>query len=436
MRRELAIALRSRLTWIVAVLSALLTGHGFILAIDLFSASSRSALASALQAREMDPLAGIVRPTLGGLDLSLVLLGPLVAARPLSIEKERGTFGALCLAVGSPGRVVLSKATAALAACGLLFSAPLLLLLGFRLSGGHLDFSETAVAFGGELLRTLVIVGASVAAATWTSTLAQAATLGIAVALTSWAIDAAEGFAALAWLGGASAWSLEQKLGPFQKGIVPLGSVLWLSIATVLAVTLAILGASFDRRPAIKWVKGLAVLVVGAVLLSGTTGVRRAYDWTEERRASLPPAVVEGLRAIDGPLAIDVYLDRDDSRRHQLESDVLTKLILARPDAVVRTPLDNAPVAEAQRDSDYGRLIIRAGEGERETRSASRKEIVTLVFEAAGRPLPNWEQPAYPGFPVVLDGAARRSLVIFAYLVVPLLLLVIGLYLSQRRTTR
>jgi hypothetical protein len=73
MRRELAIALRARLVWVIAALSALLVGHGFMLAVDLFSASSRSALAAALQTREMDPLAGIVRPTLGGLDLALVL---------------------------------------------------------------------------------------------------------------------------------------------------------------------------------------------------------------------------------------------------------------------------------------------------------------------------------------------------------------------------
>ena len=66
MGRELSIALRSRVTWVVAAVAALLVGHGFILAIDSFSASSRSALASALQSREMDPLAGIVRPTLGG----------------------------------------------------------------------------------------------------------------------------------------------------------------------------------------------------------------------------------------------------------------------------------------------------------------------------------------------------------------------------------
>src|SRR6185295_9379468 len=96
--RELSLALRARVTWLVAAVSALLVGHGFVLAVDIFSASSRSAAVSALQAREMDPLAGVVRPTLGGVDLATVLLGPLVAARTLSMEKERRTFGPLCLA--------------------------------------------------------------------------------------------------------------------------------------------------------------------------------------------------------------------------------------------------------------------------------------------------------------------------------------------------
>ena len=68
---------------------------------------------------------------------------------------------------------------------------------------------------------------------------------GFRTTLTSWAIDAAEGFAALAWLGGASAWSIEQRLLPLQRGIIALGSVLWLLVAMGAAVGLALVGASF-----------------------------------------------------------------------------------------------------------------------------------------------------------------------------------------------
>src|SRR5262245_66510581 len=125
--RELSLVLRARLTWVQAALSAILVGHGFVLAVDLYSAGSRSVPANLLMAREFDPLLGIVRPTLGGLYLAISLLGPLAAARSLAVEKERRTFGALLLQIGSPLRLVGSKAIAALAGVGLQMLAPLVL---------------------------------------------------------------------------------------------------------------------------------------------------------------------------------------------------------------------------------------------------------------------------------------------------------------------
>ena len=437
MRRELAVVLRARVTWVVAALSALLVGHGFMLAVDLFSASSRSALATRLQAREMDPLSGIVRPTLGGLDLALVLLGPLVAARSLSIEKERRTYGALCLAEGSSMRVTGLKAAAASVATALLFATPIVLFLAYRLAGGHIDIPETVVAFLGEGLRMLVVVAASIAAAAWTRTLAQAVTAGIAISLTSWAIDAAEGFAALAWLGGASAWSIERRLLLFGRGLVPVGSLFWLLTAAGMGFGLACIGGSFVRDWRSKAIGGVAALSLGALLMMGAGRIRRMYDWTEARRASLPIAVVEGLRMLPGPIALDVYLDRDDSRRRQIESDALQKLVLARPDIAIRMPLDGEErPSEAARNDAYGRIVVRAGEGVRETRSTSRRELVTLVFEAAGRSLPDWTQSTYPGHPAVIEGTPRTCLALLAYPGLPLTMLVIGLQLCKRRTAR
>jgi ABC-type transport system involved in multi-copper enzyme maturation permease subunit len=437
MRRELGIALRSRVTWLFASLSALLVGHGFLLAVDLYSAASRSALASSLQTREMDPLAGIVRPTLGGLDLALTLLAPLVAARVLAVEKERGTFGALCLLEGSADRVVLKKLVAALAATGLSFVAPLAAFIAFRAAGAHLDAIETGLALAGEALHLVLVVSVSIAAAAWTRTLAQAASLGVVVSVTSWAIDAAEGFAALAWLGGASAWSIERHLAPFQRGVVSLGSLAWLVVATAGAVALAITGARFDWSPLRRAAVTGATIVATGVLLVTVARSRRAYDWTEQRRASLPPAAVDGLRRIPQSIALDVYLDRDDSRRRELESDVVAKLYLARPDVTVRVPLDDrTAVAEAERDPEYGRIVVRVGSSSRETRSTSRREIVSLVFEAAGMPLPVWSAPTYNGFPFVADGARRGMLGLFAYFIVPFGLLTTGAVLTRRRSAR
>jgi hypothetical protein len=69
-------------------------------------------------------------------------------------------------------------------------------------------------------------------------------------------------------------------------------------------------------------------IVLTALLLFAAARSHRAYDWSEQRRASLPPAAVDALRRISQPLALDVILDRDDSRRSQLESDVIAKLYL------------------------------------------------------------------------------------------------------------
>src|SRR5262249_3662194 len=52
LRRELALVLRARVTWLQAALAALLVGHGFVLAVDLYTAGSRSAATGTLMARE------------------------------------------------------------------------------------------------------------------------------------------------------------------------------------------------------------------------------------------------------------------------------------------------------------------------------------------------------------------------------------------------
>ena len=437
MRRDLGIAVRARLTWAIAAASALLVGHGFILAVDVYSASSRSALASTLEGREMDPLAGIVRPMLGGLDLAISIFAPLVAARVLSIEKERRTFGALCLLQGGSDRVVVSKLAAALTATALMLVAPAALLAAFRAIGGHVDPIETGIALSGSALHLVLVTAVSIAAAAWTQTVAQAAALAVAVSLTSWAIDAANGFAALAWLGGASAWSIDRKLDAFERGIVEPGAIAWLVLASAGAAAIAVLGARFDLSPPKKTGLAAGMAIVVAAALVAVASSRRGYDWSEQRRASLPPAVVDRLRDLRQPLSIDVLLDRDDSRRAQLEADFLAKLYLARPDLVVHTPLDaRAAVVEGWRDADYGQITVHVGESSRRTRSTSRRELTTLVFEAAGIPPPDWTAPIYPGFPVVVDGRGRTVLASLAYVVVPCGLLAVGLLLTRRRAIR
>ncbi len=433
-RRELAIAFRARVTWLVFAFAAVLVGHGFVLAVDLYSAASRSALENVLMRRELDPLAGIVRPTFGGAQLAAAMLVPIVATRLLAVEKERNTFGALALALGSPAKVLLWKLAVACVVALFILVPPIALFGVFAVLGGHLDLLEVAIGLGGHLLHLVLVAVISVAAAAWTRTVAQATTLAIVVSLASWALEAGEGFAALAWLGPLEAAAVSRQLAPFEHALVSIGALAWFAAALIGALALALLGARFDLRGRTRARGAILIALAGAAAIVASTRIHRAYDWTELRRASLPPAVVAELRALEHPIEITVWLDREDSRRRQLERDTLTKLLLARPDIRVVMPLDGpSGRAPAVHDDAYGRLVIRVGDESRETRSTSRREIVTLIFETAGRPLPGWAQPAYPGYPVVIDGWRATLLHAVAYGVVPGAVFVIGFILTRRR---
>jgi hypothetical protein len=134
------------------------------------------------------------------------------------------------------------------------------------------------------------------------------------------------------------------------------------------------------------------------------------------------------------PIRMEVLLDRDDSRRRQLENDFIAKLVLARPDATIEMPLDAvSDRAEMMRDQDYGKITLEVGPAKRETRSTSRRELATLLFEAAGQGLPDWTSPPYPGYPVVIAGTRRSAVGAISYGLLPLGLAVLGLLLTPRR---
>src|SRR4051812_19319102 len=157
LRRELALVFGARVTWLALAVSALLVGHGFVLAIDLYASAARAAADHVVLPRELDPLSGIVRPTLGGLDLAVALLVPMIAARGLAIEKERGSYGALALRAGATESVIVAKLVAAIAGSAVVLAPPIVLIVAFAMAGGHIDAIETAVALGGHALYVLVI---------------------------------------------------------------------------------------------------------------------------------------------------------------------------------------------------------------------------------------------------------------------------------------
>jgi hypothetical protein len=177
----------------------------------------------------------------------------------------------------------------------------------------------------------------------------------------------------------------------------------------------------------------LVLTIVGCRL---TQGMRRIVDLTEGSRASLAPAVEHAIRALPRPLALDLYFDADDARRRELETDALARLRIARPDLIVRTPLDDrdAP-SEGDREEGYGRIVVHVGDAVHET--TSTKDLAATILETAGHAPVDDARPDYPGYPVVLDGARRKAAVALAYGGLPLALLATGFWVtrSPRRVT-
>ena len=342
-------------------------------------------------------------------------------------RRSGAPYKALLLNTAAPLRLLCTKFIAGLAGVSLQAVPPLVFLILWRLIGGHLALVETIVSLTGYALYIVFVAAVGLAAAAWSSSVAQAATGAVLVLLASWAIDVSEGFAALAWLGRAVDWSVTTQLAPMERGILSIGSVLWMASASLGALRLAWIGLRFDI-PAHRRASGmLGLLLLVALVCSVARGERTRFDWTEARRNSFAPAVEQAVREIPLPLTLEVYLDRDDARRRQFESDALTKLRLARPDLEVRTPLDARPLpAEGEREEGYGKIVVRVGAASRQTYSTSRRELVTLLLEAAGRPAPDWQDPQYHGYPLVVTEARRNLVLATSYFALPLVFLLIG----------
>lgn len=429
MRRELALMLGSSVTWWLAAITAFVVGHSFVLATDLFSAVSRSVDAG-MMTRGLEPLLGIVRPTLGGAGFCLTVLGPVLAVRSLAIERERRTLHSLLLSEGSVERVLFTKLAATGLGLSLVVCLPAVIwMIGWWSLGGHLALSETTVAFLGVVLHLGVMATWGIAAAAWTQSSASAIGVAMVLSLGSWVLDGASELAALGWLASISRWSLSPHLEGLQRGFVLWADVGWLIGLCIISLLIAWVGLQPARSTRWRAVTVGVVVLLGLSALGWVERIKGGIDCSEARRGSLPEATAAALSGIDEPIAIEVWLDRDDGRRAHLERDALLRLRLAIPGLRIRFPLDRgAEAALAIRDDDYGLLVVRVGTKALSTRSTARRELSTLMLEAAGRPVPPWQDAHYPGFPRVTTPTERRTIMMVAYVVLPLLFAWVGWY--------
>ncbi len=246
----------------------------------------------------------VIAPTLASTALALLLLAPLLGMDAIAGERRDGRMALFSSSPVSPGALVLGKWLGQLAVL-----LPLLLLalaMGLAVGlGSHLDAGQLAASALG-LLLTLAL---ACAVTLWLSSLVEqpltAAALSWGVLLLAWFIDSSGG-------DSLTTLSLRAHLQPFFQGLVTLASLGWFFLLTVATLLLTFLqlrrlaGSDTARRHRLML---LLVALATALALAGLTRLNSRWDWTDAKRNTLSQSSQAALAALDGPVAVSVYLE-------------------------------------------------------------------------------------------------------------------------------
>ena len=402
--KELREVASGRALWTMLLILCPLVGYGFFQAVSLYGEASAAARDSPALASGLSPLDGVLVPTFGALYLAVTLLFPFVAIRTLGREKETG---ALRLLVQLPYRIptlIAAKMTAILFAL-LIAAIPAISALAiWAMLGGHLSAPETANLVFGHLLYGLLVGAIALFSAAVADSSATAAIIALAFTIGSWVLDFA-----LAGQPGVLEWisrlSLTQTLRSFEQGLLSVGLISGIVAAIVGFAALAAVWLHPGVRLRAKLIRSIACVAIVAAVLAAATQVRTAIDLTEDRRNSFPAADQQTLAELREPLLITVRLAPEDPRYVDLRRNILAKLERVLPRVTIRLAATGHSVVGSTSDEAYGEIEYSYGGKSAKSRSTSHREILPLLYELAGKPIPSpLAGDEYPGHPLIARG--------------------------------
>ena len=398
-----------RALWALLLLVCPLVGYSFFQAMSLYGEASAAAAGSPALAVSLSPLDGVLVPTLGAFYVAVTLLFPFVAIRALGSEKESG---ALRLLVQLPYRsvtLIAVKLVAVLAALLLAAVPALSALVIWMLLGGHFAAAETSNLLLGHLLYGVLVGTVALFAAAVCENSATAAIVALAFTIGSWVLDftVAGNPGPLGWL---SSLSLTQTLRSFEQGLLSIGLVAGIFIASLGFIALAAIFLPPGVPLRTKLARAAICVAIVAIALGAATRIGTSIDVTEDRRNSFPLADQQALAQLAGPLVIDVHLSPEDPRYVDLQRNVLAKLQRAMPDVTVRLVSPRQAVATATGDDSYGLIEYAYGSQRATSRSTSHREALPVIYGLAGVAPPAPIAAAdYPGYPLAARGDAALA---------------------------
>jgi ABC-type transport system involved in multi-copper enzyme maturation permease subunit len=394
--RELA---ASRAYWLVLLVTGALVGHAFMDACSLYAEASGAGGGPAALSQGLDPLTGIVVPTMGAYDLVSTLLFPFVVIRVFASERDSG---ALALMLQSPARFSTIIACKAIALCiGWLvaFVPGVVALEWWHVMGGHLYMPEVWTVIAGHVLRGVLTIGIGAAAGALAANAASAAIVALSVTLGAWAID----YAAAAkggWFRVLAEYTPESALRVFEQGELRVSVVL-----VMIAIGIAGLAVAWQwlrvGLPASRRLGGVVgVLAALALVVLPAVRVRGSHDLSEDRRNSFAAPDERALRAIKAPLAITVNLAAEDPRLADLERGVFAKLRRTLPEVTIEYAARGRSGLFEGAGAHYGEVWYAINGKRVMSRSATEEIVLEAIYEAAGVSPPTpVAEASYPGYP-------------------------------------
>jgi ABC-2 type transport system permease protein len=426
--KELREVLNGRALWTMLILLCPLVGYSFFQAAALYGEASAAARDSPAMASGLSPLDGVLVPTFGAFYLAITLLFPFVAIRVLGREKETG---ALRLLVQLPYRTatLITAKMAAVAIAWIIALIPAVSTLAlWEMLGGHLSAPETINLLGGHLLYGLLVGAIALFSAAISESAATAAIITLAFTIGSWVLDfALAGQPGV--LGLVSRLSLTQTLRSFEQGLLSAGLVVGIAAATVGFCALAAIWLHPGVPARAKLARSLPCAAGMAALLVVAAQIRLSADVAEDRRNSFPAADQRELTKLPEPLVINVHLAPEDPRYADLRRNVLSKLERVVPHVTIRLASSSQTVVGSSTEESYGEVEYSYAGRSAKSRSTSHREVLPILYELAGRPIPTpIAGEEYPGYPLVAE--AQVALPWF-FAALPLLILLARWWMSQ-----
>jgi hypothetical protein len=412
--RELALAPAFAL---LLLATGVLVGHEFLSSVREYAALSAG---GAAVAGGMNPLDGILVPTFGAYDIAATLLLPFVVIRLFSAERATGAWTLLVQAPVSVRRMVAIKALTLGAGWLVAFVPGIAAVALWRSYGGHVVASEFAALLLGHALRAAITVAIAAVAAAVTRQAASAAIVTLAVTIGAWALDFTAATRGGAWT-TVAAFTPSSALRAFEQGLVRSDVVAVMLVVSTTGVMIAAfwmsLGVPLGRR-AVRTAFAIALMAVG---VGAGSRLHASWDVSEDRRHSFSEADQAALRALPGPLTIEIHLGAEDPRLSDFRREILDRLERVVPKLRVEYVGAGGTGLFASADPRYGEIWYELGGKRVMLKSAIEPIVLGMLYQLSGTPNPAVaEGERYGGHPLQSDapGAVLVFFVLWPALVV------------------